>query len=91
MVLPHESDESLCSWLPLARQLTALGYRVVVWDYGGNEPPGGTARTGPVGAQARGGTLALMGASEGAKTSLVAAALLGHAVNGVVSLRRALR
>ncbi len=39
MVLPHESDESLCSWLPLARQLTALGYRVVVWDYGGNEPP----------------------------------------------------
>lgn len=86
VILSNESDENLCSWLPFSSRLTAAGYRVVLWDYGGSEPAAelraltrwvrrsGTAR------------IVLMGASEGAKASLVAAARLGHEVRGVVSL-----
>jgi hypothetical protein len=48
-------DENLCSWLPLTRRLTALGDRVVLWDYGGSGPVprGPAAGPGPPGALTR--------------------------------------
>lgn len=86
VILSNESDENLCSWLLLARRLTALGYRVVVWDYGGNEPPGELLALARWARKHGAARIVLMGASEGAKTSLIAAARLGHALSGVVSL-----
>lgn len=86
VILSNESDENLCSWLPLTRRLTALGDRVVLWDYGGSEPAAELLALTQWVRRSGASRVALMGASEGAKASLVAAARLGHGVRGVVSL-----
>ena len=86
VVLSDQSDEDLCSWLPFSRRLAAAGYRIVLWDYGPNSPAdeltGLVKRLRSTGAA----RLVLMGASEGAKASLVAAARTAPMVQGVVSL-----
>jgi pimeloyl-ACP methyl ester carboxylesterase len=86
VVLSEQSDELLCSWLSLAHHLTARGYRVAVWDFGGDDPV--TELTGVVAAlRAAGDTpVILAGASEGAKTSLIAATRLHPSPLGVLSL-----
>ena len=77
VILSEESDEDLCSWLPLAARLAAAGYRAVLWDYGGNLPPDELAVLVRA-LRASGATrIALMGASEGAKASLIAGAQSG--------------
>jgi pimeloyl-ACP methyl ester carboxylesterase len=86
VILSNESDEDLCSWLPLSRRLTALGYRAVLWDYAGGEPAAELLALTRWVRRSGVSRIVLMGASEGAKASLVAAARLGHAVRGVVSL-----
>lgn len=86
VILSNESDENLCSWLPLARRLTTVGYRAVLWDYGGNGPQAELASVARWARKHGMAHLALIGASEGAKASLIAAARLGRAVRGVVSL-----
>lgn len=86
VLLSNESDENLCSWLPFARRLAVSGYRVVLWDYGPD--PAADELTGLVRRLRAAGAarLVLMGASEGAKASLVAAARTAPAVRAVVSL-----
>jgi hypothetical protein len=86
VVLSEQSDELLCSWLPLAHHLTARGFRVAVWDFGGADPV--AELTGVVTAlrTAGAGQVVLAGASEGAKTSLIAATRLRPLPLGVLSL-----
>lgn len=90
VVLSNQSDEDMCSWMPFATVLVAHGYRVALWNYGGADPRdelgavitalGVYPHRGP-------GSIVLMGASKGAKTSLVTArsAHPAHLI-GVVSL-----
>jgi fermentation-respiration switch protein FrsA (DUF1100 family) len=86
VILSNESDEDLCSWLPLADHLTAAGYRVAIWNYGAALPPDElTAVTAAVRADGAGPVI-LMGASEGAKSSLIAGAGMQPPVVGIVSL-----
>lgn len=85
VVLSEESDEDLCSWLPLARTLERDGFAIAMYDYA----------TDPVhdlsavvrSERAHGArTVAVLGASEGAKTSVIAASKLRPQPNSVVSL-----
>lgn len=86
VILSDQSDESLCSWLPFSARLAALGYRIVLWDYGGN-PPADELAVVVRSLRAAGATrLVLMGASEGAKAALIVAAQVTPAVQGVVAL-----
>ncbi|HEY1484766.1 MAG TPA: alpha/beta hydrolase [Micromonosporaceae bacterium] len=82
VILSDESDENMCSWLPFAGRLVSAGYRVALWDYV-DDP---VTELAAVAAAVRTGRLALIGASEGAKTSLIAAVSIKPAVAGVVSL-----
>ena len=86
VVLSNESDEDLCSWLPLSARLTATGYRVVLWDYGGNPAAAELATVVKTMRSQGANRVVLMGASEGAKASLIAGAQIRPAVQGVVSL-----
>jgi putative intracellular protease/amidase len=85
VVLSDESDETACSWVSLAATLEAAGYQVALYDYTGDPRADLTSvaaylrRTGA-------SCIALVGASEGAKTSIVVAAGLSPPPNAVVSL-----
>ena len=84
VVLSNQSDEDLCSWAPFARMLARDGFRVALYDYGNADP---VAAVAAAAARLRilGATrVALVGASEGAKASILAAS---HArARAVVSL-----
>ncbi|MGE5156292.1 MAG: alpha/beta fold hydrolase [Betaproteobacteria bacterium] len=90
VVLSNQSDEDRCSWMPFANILVANGYRVALWDYGGGDPRTElSAVTAALAASPHqgSGAIVLMGASKGAKTSLLTARAdhPAHLV-GVVSL-----
>jgi dienelactone hydrolase len=84
VLLSNQSDESLCSWLTLARPLVQAGFRVGLYDYSGL----GAVADATVAARElrrQGATrIGLVGASEGAKVSIAAATPTGAAA--VVSL-----
>ncbi|MFE0463951.1 alpha/beta hydrolase [Kitasatospora sp. NPDC058965] len=86
VVLSDQSDRDLCSWLPTARRLTGAGYRVVLWDYDAGYPVQELSAVVAAVRAAGAGPVALLGASKGAKTSVVAAAGLRPAVAGVAAL-----
>jgi hypothetical protein len=86
VVLSEQSDELLCSWLPLAHHLTARGFRVAVWDFGGDDPVAELTAVVTALRTAGHGQVILAGASEGAKTSLIAATRLRPPPLGVLSL-----
>ena len=83
VVFSDESDKDLCSWLPYARMLAADGFRVVVYDYALGPRDDLAHVTGYL--RAHGAhAIAFVGASEGAKASIVAGTTLR--VPAVVSL-----
>jgi pimeloyl-ACP methyl ester carboxylesterase len=86
VVLSEQSDQDLCGWLPLVPQLRAAGYEVVLWDYGTGTPTDELRDVITAVRAAGAQQVALVGASKGAKASLVTAATPGPPVRGVVAL-----
>jgi hypothetical protein len=85
VVFADQSDQNFCPWLPLAERFVESGYRVALFDYfdGANED------VDTVFAYVRthgSPDVAFVGASEGAKGVLVAAASGAHRPRAVVSL-----
>jgi pimeloyl-ACP methyl ester carboxylesterase len=85
VILSNQSDEDLCSWLPLEQRLVGRGLEVALYDYVSSP----RADLGLVITYVRshGATaVTLVGASEGAKTSIVEGATVAPPVQAVVSL-----
>jgi len=84
VVLSNQSDNNPCAWLPLVNRLVRSGFRVAVYYYSGEGAYKDTvavaAKLRSIGAK----RIALVGASEGAKSSIAAAAKAR--ASGVVSL-----
>jgi hypothetical protein len=72
VVLANESDEDLCAWLPFARRLAADGFRVALFDYAA-DPVDDIAAVSRTLRRIGVRSVALIGASEGAKASIIAA------------------
>jgi pimeloyl-ACP methyl ester carboxylesterase len=85
IVLSNQSDEDQTSWQAYADHLVGKGYRVVMWDYGQDPVQGLAAVVADLRAHGS-GPLFLIGASEGGKASLVAAADLRPPATAVVTL-----
>jgi len=87
VVLSNQSDQSLCGWLGFGRKLVARGFRVLLYDYGAAVDPAADVALAAAELRSLGATrVLLVGASEGAKASLVAASRLEPPAAGVVSL-----
>ncbi len=95
VVLAHQSDASMCQWLPYANQLAGKGYRVLAFDfagYGASSPVRQKTylddiRTAVSYLRERGTPrVVVMGASMGATMSVVAAAAIAPPVDGVIAL-----
>jgi pimeloyl-ACP methyl ester carboxylesterase len=85
VILSNQSDEDLCSWLPLAQRLVGRGLEVALYDYV-TSPRADLGRAITY-VRSHGATaVSLLGASEGAKTSIVEGATLRPPVQSVVSL-----
>ena len=87
VVLSNQSDLNLCGWLPFGRVLAARGFQVLLYDYGiagdlSDDIAAAVAKLHQLGAR----RVVLVGASQGAKASLVAAGGIRPPVAGVVSL-----
>jgi hypothetical protein len=85
VIASDQSDEDLCSWVPFARSLVADGFRVVLYDY----RAGDVSDLGRVIRHVRADgarKVSLLGASEGAKASIVVAARTDPRVAALVSL-----
>jgi dienelactone hydrolase len=95
VVLAHQSDGSLCEWLPYGESLAAKGFRVLAFDFAGSGsssmPKQKTyvddLRTAVTYLRGQGVTrVVIMGASMGATMSVVAAAAIIPPVDGVIAL-----
>ena len=85
VVLSNQSDQNLCGWLSFGKVLAARGFRVLLHDDFGNPVEGivrATAKLRSLGAR----RVFLVGASQGAKASLVAGVTGRPPVAGVVSV-----
>jgi dienelactone hydrolase len=95
VVLAHQSDGSLCEWMPFAEQLAAQGFRVLAFDFVGSGsssmPKQKTyvedVRTAVDYVRKQGALkVVILGASMGATMSVVAGAAIAPPVDGVIAL-----
>ncbi len=95
VVLAHQSQGSLCEWLPYGEVLAARGYRVLAFDFAGSGssslPVQKTyvedVRAAVTHLREQGVTkVVIIGASMGATMSVVAAAAIAPPVDGVIAL-----
>lgn len=95
VVLAHQSDASMCQWLPYAMALAEQGYRVVAFDFAGYGASSATESktylediaTAVTYLRERGTPrVVVIGASMGATMSIVAAAAIDPALDGLVAI-----
>lgn len=86
VVLANQSDRDLCSWAALTRVLIRAGFRVLLFDYSGAEPQTDVAAATERLHRSGVDSVALLGASKGARAVLVAASQSSGEVSAVVSL-----
>jgi pimeloyl-ACP methyl ester carboxylesterase len=98
VILAHQSEGSLCDWLPYARRLASQGYFVFPVDFRGygfsqvrtgaaaNRFPGDLAAATKALRKLGKRKVFLVGASMGGIASLVAAVNVSPAIDGVVSI-----
>ncbi|MFL6074316.1 MAG: alpha/beta hydrolase [Mycobacteriales bacterium] len=86
VVLSHQSDGNLCQWLDFGRQLAGQGYHVALWDCCGADPAASLASVVTLLRQAGASKVTLVGASMGAKISIIGGAQVSPPVDGVVAL-----
>jgi pimeloyl-ACP methyl ester carboxylesterase len=85
VIISNQSGQHLCGWVDLATTLNARGYEVVLYDYDG--PASDNARDVLDYVQRHGPTsVALLGGSQGAKASIVAASHAKKPPEAVVAL-----
>lgn len=85
MILSNQSNERLCSWLPFSKKLVQHGYQAVLYDYTSGPTNDLAALVRYV--RSHGSTsVALVGASEGAKGSILAASTLDPPPDALVPL-----
>lgn len=85
VVLAHQSDNDLCSWLPFARTLARNGYAALAFDFAGGLNLDVKAAADEL--RRRGAKqLFLVGASIGGSSVIVAGARIRPHVAGVISL-----
>ena len=71
VVLANPTPGDLCQWGRLIRPLQSAGYRVLAFDYGGQEPASAVAAAVRAIGDRGAATVAVVGALEGAKAALV--------------------
>lgn len=72
VVISNQSGQDLCGWKPVAEALVSRGYEVALYDYIGAADENAASVANWM--RSRGATkLALLGASQGAKASIIAA------------------
>jgi dienelactone hydrolase len=86
VVLANESDLDLCAWLPFAHTLSQRGTRVLLFDYHVATPQSEVAAAARRLRKAGVRRGVLIGASEGAKAAIIAAAHDSRLADGVVAL-----
>jgi pimeloyl-ACP methyl ester carboxylesterase len=96
VVLAHQSNASLCEWLPYARTLAAKGFFVFAFDFRGHGLSKGRPLYGRLGLDVAAAVKAVrslgarrvvvVGASLGGIASLVAAANISPAIDGIVAV-----
>jgi pimeloyl-ACP methyl ester carboxylesterase len=86
LVLANQSDRDLCAWLPFARAAAAQGFRVLLFDYGAGAPEREVAAAAGELRRLGVGRVVLVGASEGAKSAILAAAARPRLAAAVVAL-----
>ncbi len=85
IVLANESDLDLCGWLPFARKLSTR-FRVLLFDYGSLAPEDEVAAAARELERDGANRVLLVGASEGAKASILAAAAEPGLARALVAL-----
>jgi len=95
VVLAHQSDASMCQWLPYAMRLAEEGYRVVAFDFAGYGASSATEsktylddiQTAVSYLRDRGTSrVVVIGASMGATMSVVAAAAITPPLDGLIAV-----
>jgi pimeloyl-ACP methyl ester carboxylesterase len=91
VVFANDSGNSVCDWIPLARQLASSGHRVAVFTYSDTSAAGEPSALRATlavaaAAAATGGRYALVGASLGGRIVIEAAAKHPPGLTAIVSL-----
>jgi hypothetical protein len=87
VVISPMTSRNICPWLSFGQSIAARGYQVALYDYNGKTPDEVQLASVVAEVRARGARwVVLIGAGDGASTSLIGAAGINPPVNGVIAL-----